>query len=216
MTARIEPEAKALSVRQAMLPDEPLPHGRLPDEPLPDEPLAGEPLAAGPDDAAIGDADAILREVLRLVRLIERTRAHFASGRADGVEHAAYVLLAQLNCVGPIRASALAEAVHSDPSTISRQVAGLVRAGLVERRADPEDGRAWLLAATGDGERVFEAMRRARRRHTAAMLERWSPADRNQLFTLLDRFNTDFESYRPNILDAAKHVAPARQGGPIS
>ena len=172
--------------------------------------------ADAPSDEA-GSADAILREVLRLVRLIERTRAHFASGRTDGVEHAAYVLLAHLNCVGPVRASALAEAVHSDPSTISRQAAGLVKAGLVERRPDPEDGRACLLAATGEGERVFGAMRRARRRHTAAMLAHWSPADRNQLVTLLDRFNTDLESYRPNILDAAaKHAAAARQGGPTS
>ena len=73
------------------------------------------------------------------------------------------------------------------------------------------------VAATSEGERVFEAKRRARRRHTAAMLAHWSSADRNQFVMLLDRFNTDFESYRPIILDAAaKHAAPARQGGPTS
>jgi len=174
----------------------------------------GAPLVASHDDAATTDADALLHEVLRLVRLIERTRTHFASNGTDGVEHAAYILLAHLNCVGPVRASALAEAVHSDPSTISRQVSGLVKAGLVERRPDPEDGRACLLAATGEGERVFEAKRRARREQTAAMLTHWSPADRSQLITLLDRFNTDFEKHRPDILAAAaKHAAVARQGG---
>jgi DNA-binding MarR family transcriptional regulator len=179
--------------------------------------LDPDPVPAEAHVGDVGRADAILSEVLRLVRLVERTRAHFATGPADGVEHAAYVLLAHLNCVGPVRASALAEAVHSDPSTISRQISGLVKAGLVERRPDPEDGRACLLAATSEGERVFEAKRRARRRHTAAMLTHWSPADRNQFVTLLDRFNTDFENYRPNILDAAaKHAAPARQGGPTS
>ena len=43
---------------------------------------------------------------------------------------------------------ALAAAVHSDPSTVSRQVAALVRAGLIERQADPEDGRASVLVPT--------------------------------------------------------------------
>ena len=48
---------------------------------------------------------------------------------------------------GPICASALAEMVQSDPSTISRQVAALVRDGLLKRRADPIDGRARISRA---------------------------------------------------------------------
>lgn len=86
-----------------------------------------EPAAAYVDEVVV--ADAVPREVLRLVRLIERTRAHFAAGRTEGVEHAAYVLLAHLTCVGPVRASALAESVHPDPSAMSRQP-GRVRAGV--------------------------------------------------------------------------------------
>jgi hypothetical protein len=57
---------------------------------------------------------------------------------------------------GPRRAGALADAVHSDPSTISRQIGHLVKLGYVERTADPEDGRATLLAATDEGRRVLE------------------------------------------------------------
>ena len=51
---------------------------------------------------------------------------------------------------GPHRSNALAEAVHSDPSTVSRQIAALVKVGYVERRPDPADGRACLLAATDE------------------------------------------------------------------
>ena len=36
----------------------------------------------------------------------------------------------------------------ADPSTVSRQVASLVKAGLVERQADPDDGRASILVPT--------------------------------------------------------------------
>jgi DNA-binding MarR family transcriptional regulator len=42
-----------------------------------------------------------------------------------------------------------------DPSTVSRAVAAMVAQGLVERRADPHDGRATVLALTPDGEALL-------------------------------------------------------------
>jgi DNA-binding MarR family transcriptional regulator len=83
--------------------------------------------------------------------------------------------------------------VHSDPSTISRQVAHLVRLGLVERMADPEDGRATLLTASQEGRRVFEENRRIRIERFAGMLADWSVDDRRKLAELLGRFVTAFE-----------------------
>ena len=70
----------------------------------------------------LADTDALSRELVRLVRLVDRSRADFAAQCRDGVERAAYVLLARLVGEGPQRLSALAEAVHSDPSTVSRPV----------------------------------------------------------------------------------------------
>ncbi|MFC7655700.1 MarR family winged helix-turn-helix transcriptional regulator [Pseudonocardia benzenivorans] len=88
---------------------------------------------------------------MRLVRLIERAYALHQIEHPDGVERATYVLLVHLVKDGPYRSRALADAVHSDPSTVSRQVAHLVRLGLVERVTDPDDGRAVLLVATDEG-----------------------------------------------------------------
>src|SRR5437868_6066116 len=68
-----------------------------------------------------------------------------------GIDRTAMMLLGTLTSIGPVRSNALAEAVYSDPSTISRQVATLVKDGLIERRADPADGRASLLAVTEKG-----------------------------------------------------------------
>ena len=115
-------------------------------------------------------ADEIGSQLVRLVRLLERVQAQYQAEHPDAVERAAYHLLAHLVQDGPRRASALAEAVHSDPSTVSRQVAGLVQLGYVERTADPEDGRATLLAATDEGRRVFEENRQARNRSLAELL----------------------------------------------
>jgi DNA-binding MarR family transcriptional regulator len=112
---------------------------------------------------------------------------------------------------GPRRAGTLAEAVHSDPSTISRQVAHLVRLGLVERTADPEDGRATLLAATDEGQRVFEENRRVRIERIAEMLEHWEAADQRKLADLLARFTSDYESValRPEAVAAGARRARA-------
>jgi DNA-binding MarR family transcriptional regulator len=148
-----------------------------------------------PSDADLAIADEVSGQLIRLLRLMERKQAQHRAEHPDAVERATYLLLVHLVKDGPQRAGALAEAVHSDPSTISRQVAQLVRLGLVERTADPEDGRATLLAATDEGKRVFEENRRARIERIAEMLDRWPVADRRQLAELLGRFATDFEDF---------------------
>ena len=145
-------------------------------------------------DAELAIADTVGIELIRLVRLLERKHAQYRAEHPDAVERPTYMLLVHLVKDGPQRASALAESVHSDPSTVSRQIAQLVRLGLVERTADPEDGRATLLAATAEGHRVFEENRRTRTERIAELLAGWDPADRRRFAQLLARFTSDFET----------------------
>ncbi|MHA6796918.1 MarR family winged helix-turn-helix transcriptional regulator [Pseudonocardia bannensis] len=161
------------------------------------------------EEADLAGADRIGSELVRLIRLLERAFAQYQAEYPDAVERATYLLLVHLVNDGPRRSSALAEAVHSDPSTVSRQIGHLVRLGLVERRADPDDGRATLLAATDEGRRVFEENRRLRNQTIAAMIAHWSPSDRQQLGTLLARFTTDFENYRSRSTEAGPGDAAA-------
>src|SRR5579875_3417002 len=86
--------------------------------------------------------------VIELLRSFGRARARMLAAAAHDVEWSAHVLLKCLSSEGSMRAGELAETIHSDPSTVSRQVAALVKEGLLERRADPEDGRASLLVLT--------------------------------------------------------------------
>ncbi len=151
-----------------------------------------------PSDDEIAVADEVGSALIRLIRLIERKQAQRHAGNPDAVERATYHLLVHLVRGGPRRAVALAEDVHSDPSTISRQVSQLVKLGLVERTADPEDGRATLLAATAEGRRVFGENRRLRNEHLAALLSGWAEDDRRLLGELLTRFATDFENNHRN------------------
>ncbi|WP_214407145.1 MarR family winged helix-turn-helix transcriptional regulator [Pseudonocardia lacus] len=145
-----------------------------------------------PSEEDIAVADRVSTALIRLIRLIERKKAQRQSDHPDAVERATYHLLVHLVKGGPRRAVVLAEEVHSDPSTISRQVAQLVKLGYVERTADPDDGRATLLAATEEGSRVFEENRRLRNEHVAGVLAGWPEPDREALADLLTRFADDF------------------------
>jgi DNA-binding MarR family transcriptional regulator len=149
----------------------------------------------------LDNADQLGIQLIRFLRLLERA-SHQFSDKPHGVEKAGYMLMAHLVMNGPKRASALADAVHSDPSTVSRQVAQLVRAGLLERRADPQDGRACLLAATDKGSQLFDDMRAKRSIHLDQMLASWPLDRRQQLVELFDALNTDIENYRPQMATA--------------
>lgn len=148
----------------------------------------------------IQDADALLLQLSRLVRLVGQIKTRFARrfGQDSTLDTAAYLLLMHLVSGGPQRTTALAEIVHSDTSTVSRQVAGLVRHGLVERRVDAHDGRACLLASTAEGEHLLRRHRDHRTAEIAQLLSSWPRDDVRQLVTLLDRMSTELENYEPH------------------
>lgn len=162
--------------------------------------MSTEPDAApapAPGDDRRAEAEAIYDQFVRFVRTIKRMSSRSSAQQHDGIEQAAYVLLFALASEGPQRTTALAETVRCDTSTVSRQVGALVRHGLVERQADPADGRACLLAATQHGRDRLELYRQARVAEVARLLAHWSPADLHAAIDLLDRLNTDFERDEP-------------------
>jgi DNA-binding MarR family transcriptional regulator len=110
------------------------------------------------------------------------------------VEWSAHVLLRCLHNEGPMRASAVAEFLQSDPSTVSRQVAALVKDGLLERRSDPDDGRASLLVLTAKADGVLADHDQIRLDYFAKMLDGWTDADLRRFATLLDRFTQAYEA----------------------
>jgi DNA-binding MarR family transcriptional regulator len=149
------------------------------------------------------------------------TSAMFALGKQQatlghkmsraGLDRSAVMLLKALVMSGPSRSSVLAAAVHSDPSTVSRQIAGLVRDGLVERRADPEDGRASVLVPTEVGLKLLEEQRRRIGLALARVVRQWAPEDLDRFLDLLDKFVADHERNLPAVINEC--VALARSEG---
>ncbi|WP_409184256.1 MarR family winged helix-turn-helix transcriptional regulator [Amycolatopsis sp. VS8301801F10] len=161
-------------------------------------------------EADLDLADQLGHELVRFMRLITKAKSQVAKHGPDGIERAAYAILFCLVHEGPQRTSKLAEFLHSEISTISRQSSSLVQHGLVERQADPEDGRACLLAPTAEGLRVFDENRKHRARWLAEVLGDWSQEERETLKKLLARLNTGIEKNNPSLSDT---VAAAQAKG---
>ncbi|SNR67497.1 DNA-binding transcriptional regulator, MarR family [Haloechinothrix alba] len=145
---------------------------------------------AAPGDV-VDSADALGTELIRFVRLLNKATARLAKAQPHGIEQGTFAILGNLVHGGPLRTSALAELLHTEISTVSRQTSALVDHGLLERQADPDDGRACLLAPTEEGMRVYEGARAARNRWLAATVRDWAPEDVEHLITLLGRLNSD-------------------------
>lgn len=168
-----------------------------------------EPAGASIDASLV---DALSQELVRLSREIHSLRSHLAALAPAGVEWSAYVLLFHLVKGGPQRSSALAARVNVDPSTVSRQIAQLVKLELAERRPDPQDGRACLLVATTAGERIHRAVREQRDEVITRVLGDWGPEQVVALRDLLGRFNDDFSAVRPSL--TGTQPAPFAQPAP--
>jgi DNA-binding MarR family transcriptional regulator len=97
-----------------------------------------------------------------------------------------------------MRASGVAECLKSDPSTVSRQVAALVKDGYLERQADPDDGRASLLVLTPKADALLARHDRIRLDYFARMLEGWSDAELRRFAEMLDRFTKAYDATNSN------------------
>lgn len=166
-----------------------------------ERPLDVVPVA---DQAAPASEDAvpgvdIADQVIHLVRTWSSLKARMAT--TVDPEISSLFLIGRLVKDGPTRAKDLAEATCADQSTVSRQVAALVKAGLIERQADPDDGRASILVPTPAGvERVTQHFAN-RGRALEPLVSDWSPKEREQFVLLLRRFTTNLESRREEVVE---------------
>lgn len=161
--------------------------------------MTGDPLALG-REGMDRETNALGDQLSRLQRLRERTVQQLGARGVDGLEMAAYRCVFALLERGPMRSGALAEVLLADPSTVSRHVAQLVALGHLERRPDPDDGRATVIAVTGPGRAAAAGMRSRRNERLATVVGDWEPQDRTDLVRLLTRLLDDYELARESLL----------------
>ena len=86
---------------------------------------------------------------------------------------------------GLMRLSELSDHLHIAPRSTTEVVDGLEERGLVERRADPNDRRATLVALTDRGITVGEDIRAARQAEAERFFGGLSASDRDHLARIL-------------------------------
>jgi DNA-binding MarR family transcriptional regulator len=110
---------------------------------------------------------------LVIVRAARRLRQE-AGGELTPSSAAA---LATIERRGPLAPSELAEVERVKRPTITRVLARLEEAGLVQRTGDPADGRASLVTITRDGSELLRRIRTRKTAYLARRLNRLGPDD---------------------------------------
>ncbi len=140
---------------------------------------------AGEKDRQETDAAAVERELMFLNRTLEALQRK----RRYPLERAEFLILRTLGEGGAVTVGGLARVLLLDDSTMTRQIAALVRKGLVARTPNPADRRAGLIAATAKGARLMRDMLALRRERVARYIGDWRPEERESFGRLLGRFN---------------------------
>jgi DNA-binding MarR family transcriptional regulator len=90
--------------------------------------------------------------------------------------------LARLNRGGPAASAELARLEQITPQAMGTTLAGLERRGLIERSADPHDGRRIIVSLTDAGREALQHKRDARTRQIAEALDAgFTPAELDAL-----------------------------------
>ena len=110
------------------------------------------------------------------------------------VDAGSFWLLRSLLGDGPVRPTDLAASMGLDISTVSRHLAQLHRAGLVERSADPADGRAQRVELSPTGQAEVDRALASRRALLERSLSDWTDDDVELLHRLITRMLASLEN----------------------
>lgn len=130
-----------------------------------------------------------------VVALYRATRLAQRISKDDPLDVAQSRVLAAVRRLGPARPSAIAADNHADLSTVSRQIDGLARKGLVRKASDPQDARATLVEVTAEGQGVLSTLVANRTQAIAPAISHWSARDRQRFIALVTRFADDLDAY---------------------
>jgi DNA-binding MarR family transcriptional regulator len=130
--------------------------------------------------------DFLLADVSRLQR-----RAFDERTRAIGVTGPQWRLLTTLFRNEGINQGTLAELLEVEPITLCRMVDRLEESGLIERRANPSDRRAWQLYLTTKGLPLIDDLRTLADAQYGVTLDGITTDEQDQLRDILERMRAN-------------------------
>ncbi|MEU9590991.1 MarR family winged helix-turn-helix transcriptional regulator [Streptomyces sp. NPDC048219] len=146
--------------------------------------------AERPDETTVTPGAGTAVETIQREMTAFARRARASAGRMHPeLSLVSYTLLGHLEERDGCRATDLAAHYALDKSTVSRQVAALERAGLVERRVDADDHRVQVLHLTDAGRRILAQVTVSRRTAFRERLANWPEEDLVRFAAYLERYN---------------------------
>jgi DNA-binding MarR family transcriptional regulator len=133
----------------------------------------------------------LVGDVSRLMR-----RAFDVRARTIGVTRTQWRMLTTLSRHEGANQGRLADLLDVEAITLCRMVDRLSEAGLVERRADPTDRRAWRIYLTDRARPILDELRSLGDGLIEETLEGVSAAERDTLMSLLERIRTNLNDER--------------------
>ena|SRR6476661_1142826 len=150
-----------------------------------------------PETVQPATAQTLSNTLVRVMKIMSAMK-HQAPRQHPAVDPSHYPVLFCLSGA-PLRVSAVADSIHSDVSTVSRQVSHLVQHGLLEKIGDPDDGRAQLLSLSPTGREVIDKLVRGRGQWFGQLLASWSDEDVRTFDAYLTRFGDDLEAFKARV-----------------
>jgi DNA-binding MarR family transcriptional regulator len=132
--------------------------------------------------------------VAQLVRTAKHLGHRVAADLYGDLPSFGWALLLPLEQGGEQRCSALAGQIGVDVSVASRQVSALERAGYVQRRPDPVDGRASLISLSAGGAEALAHTRDVRGQWAAEALADWTEDEARQFTAQLEKLADGLDS----------------------
>ncbi len=137
------------------------------------------------------DAATKLMQLLRRLRAIGPGQPPFEE---VGISSAQLALLEWVMTSPGCNLQDLADGLALTPPTVSVGVRKLEDAGLLERRPDPKDGRAWQFNLTEAGVALWERVQYYRNQKVQHLLAGLMPEEQQSLLLLLERALSAAES----------------------
>lgn len=134
----------------------------------------------------------LLSDSARLLR-----RAFDARVRALGMTSRQARLLLILHVTEGENQGYYAELLEVEPISLTRMVDRMEEAGLIERRRDPADRRAWRLFLTDRSRCVIDQVRDSLTGLEDEMLAGLEPQQREALGQMLESIRENFSNHRP-------------------
>jgi DNA-binding MarR family transcriptional regulator len=131
----------------------------------------------------------LITDVSRLLR-----REFDARARQIGVTRSQWRTLGILSRRPGLNQGALAEIMEVEPITVARMIDRLEDAGLVERRRDPTDRRAWRIHITDAARPLLSQLRTIGEGVTDEALTGLGAAERQALEAMLDRIRSNLST----------------------